>query len=313
MPAHPSPEKQKLYVDLVDALNAVFGAHPGFRAAHPKGLVCEGSFQPAPTAASVTRAPHLQKSASPVTIRFSNTTGVPNIPDGDPNATPKGIAIKFHAPGGGDTDIVAHSANTFPVSTAEDFLLFLRAVKASGPGAPEPTAVQKFVGSHPETLNFVQLPKPTPASFAQTPYFALHAFRFTNQEGRSRFGRYFLRPLAGEQYLSEADAAKKSPNFLFDEIPQRLAKGPIQFRISLQLANDGDPTHNAALAWPDDRTQVELGTLSIKSVVPNSDEAQKPLIFDPTRIIDGIELGNDPLVQDRAGVYSVSYSRRNPS
>jgi catalase len=307
----PAPQKQKLYVDLVDALNTLFGAHPGFRAAHAKGLDCEGSFQPAPAAAALSRAGHFQKAAVPATIRFSNTTGVPNIPDGDPNATPKGIGIKFHVPGG-DTDIVAHTANGFPVGTAEEFLEFLRAAAASGPNVPEPTPVQKFVGAHPETLRFVQLPKPTPVSFAQTSYFAAHAFRFVNAQGQARFGRYFIRPLASEQYLDASEAAKKSSNFLFDEIRQRLAKSPAEFRIWLQLANDGDPTHSAALVWPDDRKQVELGTLTIKAVAAHSDTAQKRLIFDPSRLIDGIELGNDPLVLDRGGVYSVSFSRRNP-
>jgi len=29
---------------LVDAMNKVFGVHPGFRANHAKGIVAEGSF-----------------------------------------------------------------------------------------------------------------------------------------------------------------------------------------------------------------------------------------------------------------------------
>jgi len=119
--------------------------------------------------------------------------------------------------------------------------------------------------------------------------------------------------VAGEQHLDAAVAGAKAPNFLFDELPQRLAKGPVQFRLNLQLANPGDPTHDASVTWPADRTQVDLGVLSIKSVAADSDVAQRKLIFDPTRLIDGIELYDDPLPRDRAGAYSVSYSRRNPS
>ena len=306
------PEKQPLYEQIVDVLNTLFGVYPGFRAAHAKGIVCEGSFAPAAGASSISRAAHLQGSRVPVTCRLSNSTGIPNIPDGDPNATPKGLAIRFHTPGAGDTDIVSHSANGFPVGTAEEFLVFLRAVGASGADVPHPNPIEKFLGSHPNALRFVQLPKPTPVSFAQTPYFALHAFCFVSRDGQRRFGRYFIRPVAGEKYLNAEEAAKKSPNFLFEELPQRLGKVPTQFRIFLQLANPGDPTHDASTVWPDDRQQVELGTLNIEKIKADSDAVQRVLIFDPTRLIDGIELGDDPLPQDRAGAYSVSYSRRNP-
>jgi catalase len=306
-----SPQKAKLYEELVNVLNAIFGAHPGFRAAHAKGIVCEGTFAPAPGAASLSRASHLQQATVPAIIRFSNSTGVPNIPDADLNATPKGMAIRFHTPSG-ETDIVAHSANGFPVATAEEFLEFLRAVLASGPDAPHPTPIEKFVGTHPNALRFVQLPKPTPASFAQTSYFALHAFGFVNRQGQRRFGRYFIRSVESEQYLSADEAAKKSPNFLFEELAQRLARGSAQFRIFAQLANPDDPTHDASTVWPDDREHLELGTLSIERIRSDSDAAQRRLIFDPVRLIDGIELGDDLLPKDRSGVYSVSYSRRNP-
>ena len=310
MPTEPSPAKKELYENLVNALNALFGVHAGFRAAHAKGIVCEGSFTPSPAASSISRAAHFQDKVA-VTFRFSNSTGVPVIPDGDEHATPKGFAIKFHA-AGNDSDIVSHSANGFPVGTAEEFLVFLRALAASGPDAPHPTRVEQFVGTHPNTLKYVKLPKPTPASFGRESYFGVNAFRFVNREGRAQFARYIIRPMAGEQHLSAAEAAAKSPNFLFDELAQRLAKGPIEFKLKLQLANDGDPTHDASVTWPDDRTQVDMGTLSVKAIAADSDAAQKRLIFDPTRLIDGIELGDDPLPADRAGVYSVSYSRRNP-
>jgi catalase len=307
-----NPAKAALYEQIVDALNTLFGVHPGFRAAHAKGIVCEGSFTPAAGATSISRAAHLQGASVPVTCRFSNSTGVPNIPDGDPNANPRGLAIRFHAPGAGETDIVSHSANGFPVSTAEEFLAFLRAVAESGPDARHPNAIEKFVVSHPNALRFVQLPKPTPVSFGSESYFGVHAFRFINREQRSQFGRYFIRPLAGEQHLDATEAASKHPDFLFKELPQRLSKAPIQFRLNLQIPNPGDPTNDASINWPDDRKQVELGILNIKSVAADSDAAQRRLIFDPTRLIDGIELGDDPLPQDRAETYSVSYSRRNP-
>src|SRR5438552_12007742 len=91
-----STQEQKLYEHLVDALNTIFGIHPGYRAVHAKGIVCEGTFTPASAAASLSRAAHFQRDSVPVTVRFSNFAGVPTIPDGDPNASPRGLGINFH-------------------------------------------------------------------------------------------------------------------------------------------------------------------------------------------------------------------------
>src|SRR6516225_7430476 len=38
-------EDQPIEQQLVDAMNKVFGVHPGFRANHAKGIVAEGSFK----------------------------------------------------------------------------------------------------------------------------------------------------------------------------------------------------------------------------------------------------------------------------
>src|SRR5262245_15111416 len=124
---------------IVDAMNALFGKHPGFRSAHAKGIVCEGEFTPAASAATLSKAPHLQGKPVRVTIRFSDSTGLPDIPDGVPDAGPRGMAVRFHLPNGGSTDIVANAFNGFAVATGEDFLAFLKAVASSGKDAPKPT------------------------------------------------------------------------------------------------------------------------------------------------------------------------------
>src|SRR4026209_2585762 len=189
---------------LVDAVQALFGVHPGYRAVHAKGIVCEGTFSPAPTAASVSRAPHLQDVSVPTTVRFSDFAGVPTVPDGDPLASPRGMAIKLHLPGGIDTDVVAQSYDGFPVRTAEEFLVFVRALATSGP----PRAA--FLAGHPQAKRFAEAPKPVPASFATESYYGVNAFRFTNREGGSRAGRYRGRPEAGEEELDAAQAARRA-------------------------------------------------------------------------------------------------------
>jgi catalase len=208
-----TPEKQRLYEQIVDALYALFGAHPGYWPVHAKGLVCEGAFSPAATAASVSRAPHLQGTSVPITVRFSDFAGVPTVSDGDPLASPRGMAIKFHLPGGMDTDIVAQSYDGFPVRTAEAFLVFVRALAASGPGVSSPTPLANFLASHPQVKRFVEAPKPAPASFATESYYGVNAFRFTNRDGASRNVRYRVRAEAGKEHLDAAEAGPPTGEF----------------------------------------------------------------------------------------------------
>jgi catalase len=301
----------------VDALNAIFGTHPGYRAVHAKGIVCEGTFTPAAAAASLSRAPHFQRDSVPVTVRFSDFAGVPTIPDGDPNASPRGLGIKFHLPGGVDSDIVAHSYNGFPVGTAEEFLGFLQALAASGPTVPKPTPIEAFLGTHPRALAFATTPKPAPVSFATESYYGVNAFRFINREGASQNARYQIHPAESEAHLGDAEAAQRPMNFLFDELHERLSHGPADLRLVVQLAGAGDRIDDGSISWPDDRPQLELGSIRVINQVEESDAVQheavqRKLIFDPTRLVDGIELSNDPLLPARSAIYSIAYKRRNP-
>ena len=307
-----SAQKQELYEHIVDAFNAIFGSHTGYRAAHAKGIVCVGIFTPAPAAASLSRAPHFQGGSVPVTVRFSDATGIPNIPDGDPNASPRGLGIKFHLPAEVHTDIVAHSHNGFPVGTAEEFLEFLQAVASSGPNASKPTPIEAFLGIHPRALAFATTPKPAPASFVKESYYGVHAFKFFNRQEASQFARYQIHPEEGEAHLSDAEAAQRPVNFLFDELYERLSHEPASLRLVAQLAGAEDPIDDASIPWPADRRQVELGSIKVTKVVEDSDAAQRRLIFDPIALVDGIELSNDPLPLARSAIYSISYKRRNP-
>ena len=309
-PSHSPAPTQQLYEKIVDTFQAIFGVHPGYRAAHAKGVVCQGAFTPTAAAASLSRAAHFQGGPIPVTLRFSNSTGIPTIPDADPNASPHGLALRFHLPNGAETDIVAHSFNGFPASTAEEFLAFVQAIASSGPRAPRPSPIEVFLSSRPYAAAFVA-PKLAPKSFTTDSYYAVHAFAFMNREGARAFARYQVRPAEGEAHLTDAEAARMPPNYLFDELTDRLAHAPVKFKLVAQLAGPGDPTDNASIPWPDDRAQIELGAITVTNRVEDSDAAQRTLIFDPVRLTDGIELSSDPLPTARSAVYSISYKRRN--
>jgi catalase len=287
------------------------GVHPGFRPAHAKGVLLTGAFTPSKEAISLTRAPHIQRASTPVTVRLSDFAGIPTVPDNDPqNASPRGFAVRFHLDEHVHTDIVAHSVDTFPARTAEGFLDFLNALIATDPTGPHPNAIEQFLGTHPAALAFVQAPKPIPTSFARESFFAVSAFKFTNSNGVSQHGRYRILPVAGNEYLDDAAAAAKTPNFLFDELKDRVAKGPVKYRIVVQLAKEGDPLDDATVRWPEDRPQLTLGEISLTAIAPDNPTEQQRIIFDPIPRVDGIEASADPLFEPRANVYLLSGRRR---
>jgi len=296
--------------DLVQAFDQIFGLHPGFRPAHAKGLMLTGTFTPAPQARSLTNAPHITRPSTPVTARFSNSTGLPEIPDSAPDANPRGFAIRFNLAEHVHTDIVSHSTDGFPTRDGYQFLEFLRAAAGSGPDVPSPKPVEKFLGSHPSALAFVQAPKPFPTSLATESYFGVTAFAFTNDAGQTKYGRYRIVPEAGNSYLTPEKVATLSPNYHYDELAQRVAKQPIRFRIDVQVAAPGDTVDDATIHWPESREQVELGTLELDHVVPDTVAQQKHIIFDPIPRVDGIAASADPLLELRAAVYLISGRRR---
>jgi catalase len=298
--------------EVIDAFDkAAGGVHPGFRPGHAKGLLLTGVFTPSSDAASLTRAPHLQRPSTPVTVRFSDFAGVPTVPDNDPQAaSPRGCAIRFHLAEHVHTDIVSHSVDAFPTRTAEEFLAFLNALLATDPAGPHPHALEQFLGAHPRALAFVQMPKPIPTSFAQESFFAVSAFTFTNADGASRSGRYRVLPVAGNAYLDEAGAAAQTPNFLFDELQERIAQEPVRFRIVVQLAEEGDIVDDATVRWPADRQQLTFGELALTAIAANNASEQQHIIFDPIPRVDGIAASADPLFEPRANIYLMSGRRR---
>ena len=304
-----SAQEPQVEEQIVDAFQQLFGKHSGERVNHAKGIVAEGSFKASPNAAGLSRAVHFREGTVPVTVRFSDATGVPNIPDGSPNANPHGMAVKFRLPDGSDTDIVINSLHFFPVATGEEFRDMLLAIASTKPDDQKPTKLEQFVASHPAVAKSGATVS-TPASFATERYFGINAFRFTNQAGETHFIRYIAEPVAGVTYIDPQDAAKRPPDFLSDDLKTRLQKGPVQFRLLAQVAAPGDSTVDATVPWPEDRQRVELGIITVTALVADNREAAKALLFLPGNVTDGIEPSDDPLIAVRDAAYAISFSRR---
>lgn len=301
-------DEKSVPAQIVDALNKNYGYHKGFRANHAKGVVATGTFKPSAEAATLTTSPLYSGAASKVVVRFSDAGGFPDVADGTPQASPHGLAIKFYLDKGGETDLVVNSLKFFPVATPEAFRDLLLASAASPANAAKPTALNNFLKLHPSVPKALATLE-TPASFASEQYYGIDAFYFINKAGARQAFRYQIVP-EKVVHLSAAQAAKQSPNYLMEDLPRRLAKGPVKFHIKAQLAEAGDPITDATQAWPDSRKLVDMGVLTLTKASADSLTAQKTLLFLPGRLPDGIQMSDDPLIEARNGAYAASYIRR---
>src|SRR5260221_10709115 len=261
-----------LPTQIVDLANKGDGVHRGFRAFHAKGVVVEGTFKASSEAARLSRATLFNGSSIPVTARFSDGSGMPAVPDGSP-AMPRGIAIKYHLPGGTDTDMVTNSFKFFPVGTGEDFRDLLQAIVASPPDAPKPTKLEQFFVSHPNAPKALGT-LATPDSFADEEYHGIDAFIFVSKSGQRQAVRYLVVP-EKLVHLTPEEAAKQSPDFLFDELAKRIARKPLVFHLKAQLAEPCDQTKDASQPWPDDRKVVDLGVLTLNKLLPDRLEPEE--------------------------------------
>jgi catalase len=295
---------------LVDAIEAVTGTHPGYRAAHAKGASCEGTFTATPAAAVLSRAPHLAGDPVPVRVRFSNGSGNPTLPDGARDG--RGMAVKFRLPDGGNTDMIGLTLDRFFVRTPEDFLAFLQArVPDPATGEPDMAKVGEFLAAHPEALPAVEqsITAPIPASYLRCEYHGIHAFRWIDDDGRARVLRFRWEPDEGVASITDDEAAGRDADFLRHELDARLAAGPATFTLVITLAGEGDDPDDPTVAWPEGREEVVAGRLELTSL-PADPAAADALIYDPTNVVDGIECSDDPILQARRVAYSVSYGRR---
>jgi catalase len=294
----------RLAVEAVDAINAISGVHAGHRAAHAKGTLLTGSFTPSAAARELTTAAHMQGEPTRVTVRFSNGGGDPGIPDYAREG--RGMAVKWYLQDGTKTDIVALTLPCFFVRTPEDFIAFTKARLD-----PE-KLMPNFLGAHPEALPAIQaaLGAEPPESYATCAYNAIHSFRWIDADGRSRWIRYRFEPDAGQRTLSGEEAKARGRDYLQEEI---LARDETVFRLLVILGEEGDAFEDPTVAWPEDRSKVEVGRLVLTGPETERERDGDILVFDPSRVTAGIELSDDPILHFRPRAYSASVERRAAS
>lgn len=274
--------------------------------------MCSATFTPTPGAAELSRAAHFRGPPVRAHVRFSNGSGDPAAPDYEAREG-RGIAVKHYLPEGSTTDAIGLTLPAFFVNTVQDFLEFVRArIPDPATGDPDPAAIGEFIGAHPEALTAAEavLTATPPESYLRCAYNSLHAYRFDDEGGGSRYVRYRWEPEEGEAQLDPDEAEARGPDYLQQELAAQLGRGSAAFTVVAQIAERGDAVDDPTVVWPAERQWVPLGRLEVTAVATDRERDGDVLVFDPTRITDGIELTDDPILRFRSDVYAESVLRR---
>jgi catalase len=294
---------------LVNLLHETFGFHPGWRAVHGLGRMYAGTCTATPEAKQYTRAVHMQGDPTPVTARFSYS--FPDMPN-RPAAAQSAMATKFYLPSGQVTDLIALSHSLFPFRTPEEVLDLLNHMRDPVTDKPDPARVQAWMADHPASARAQQIiqSEPPPASFAQAEFHPIHVYRFVNAAEEARYARYHWIPEAGLASTTIDELRQRGEAYMFEELEERLRSGPVAYSLVLQLAEEGDPLNDTSAPWPDDREIVTIGRMELTRPTTNEEIGDPVMLHDPTRVTDGIEISDDPILQARRGVYEASAAHR---
>jgi len=294
---------------FADRFEHVYGRHDGFRRNHAKGLSATGSFVSSGAGAAICRAAVFQPGTVPLVGRFSLGGGLPD--QADKPDTIRGLGLLFQPPNGQQWRTAMVNVPVFPDSTPRGFYERMLAFKPlPGTGKPDPQKTAAFLDRHPETVAAMKIIKQSPpsAGFADSTFYGLNAFWFTNSAGATVPVRWSVIP----QDIGGANAPGPSlgRDYLFDDLIRTLAQWPLKWRLVLTVGEPGDPTNDATKPWPQSRRSIDAGTIAITAVQTEEAGNARDVNFDPLVLPDGITASDDPLPAARSAVYARSFTRR---
>jgi catalase len=298
-PRRLTPEK------MLEALAPPTGAAPGHRRNHAKGICFTGVFESNGNGSALSQAQVFVRGQYPALGRFNLGTPNPDAPDSTVRV--RGMGLQISTPDGQAWRAAMINAPVFPASTPQAFHELLLAA-----GSKDPKAMEAYAGAHPEIAAFGAWQKSAPwmGSYAEDRFNSLNAFIFVDNSGAEHAVRWSLLPAAQVVPISSDDLAKRGPDFLEQEIVDRVRRGPLHWTMVVTVANPGDPTADPTKAWPDDRRTVEAGTLTVQQIEAEADGPCRDINFDPTVLPAGIRISDDPFPAARSSVYAKSYDLR---
>jgi catalase len=297
---------QRLTPDrMVDAFSPPADAPLGHRKNHAKGICFTGTFEANGAGSGLSRAQVFTRGQYPALGRFNLATADADAPDATVRV--RGLGLRISTPDGQEWRMAMIDAPFFAVSTPQVFYGLLLASSNK-----DPNAMKTLVGEHPEIAAFGAWAKSAPwtGSYAEERFNSLDSFIFTDNSGAEHAVRWSLLPAAQPVSVSPEDLAKRGPDFLEQEIAERVRGGPQRWTMAVTVANPGDPTADPSKAWPEDRRTVEVGTMTVRQIEAERDGPCRDINFDPTVLPTGMRTSDDPFPAARSSAYAKSYDRR---
>src|ERR1700722_7411578 len=290
---------------LVEVLAPAAGPSLGHRRNHAKGICFTGEFEANGAGSELSKAQVFARGQYPVLGRFNLATPDANAPDATVRV--HGLGIRIATPEGQEWRSAMIDPPVFVASTPQGFYKLLLPAKSK-----DANAMKNFIAAHPEFAAFGDWAKNAPwtDSYAEDRFNSLDSFVFVDNAGAEHVVRWSLLPAAQPVSISPADLAKRGPDYLEQEIAQRVANAPLRWTLVVTIANPGDPTDDPTKAWPPDRRTVEVGTLIVQKIEAERDGPCRDINFDPTVLPTGIRASDDPFPAARSAAYAKSYDRR---
>jgi catalase len=290
---------------IVAALAPPGGPALGHRRNHAKGICFTGTFTANGDGSALSKAQVFTRGQYPVVGRFNLATADPNAADAMVRV--RGLGIQITTPDGEQWRSAMIDAPIFAVSTPQAFYELLTAS-----GSKDSSAMKNFIGGHPEFLAFAGWAKTAAwtASYAEERYNSLNSFLFVDGSGAKHPVRWSLVPAAQPVPITPEELGKRGPDYLEQEITQRVAAGPQTWSLVVTVANAGDATADPNKAWPADRRTLNVGTMTTQQIEPERDGPCRDINFDPTVLPAGITTSDDPFPAARSAAYSRSYNSR---
>lgn len=290
---------------IVAALAPPGGPALGHRRNHAKGICFTGEFQSNGDGSMLSIAQVFMRGTYPVLGRFNLATPNPNAADAKVRV--RGMSLQISTPDGGVWRSAMIDAPFFAVATPLAFYELLRSSSSK-----DPETMKAFVSRHPEFAAFGAWAANAPwtSSYAEDRFNGLNSFLFVDVAGTARAVRWSLRPAARPVPITPDELAKRGPNYLEQEIEQRVAGAPQHWTMVVTIADPGDVTADPSKAWPPGRRTVEVGTLVVGQIESEADGPCRGINFDPTILPRGITVSDDPFPAARSSAYARSYDLR---
>jgi catalase len=290
---------------LVAAFTPPSGPPLGHRRNHAKGICFTGTFESNGAGSALSAASVFARGQYPVLGRFNLGTPDPNAPDATVRV--RGIGLQISTPDGQVWRTAMIDPPFFPVSTPQAFYDLLLATASK-----DPDAMKTFAAANPEIAAFGAWAKSAPytGSYAEERFNSLNSFVFADSSGAEKTVRWSIVPAAQPVPVPADELAKRDPNFLEQEITERVHAGPQHWTMVVTVANPDDPTADPSKAWPEDRRTVDVGTLTVQQIEAERDGPCRDINFDPTVLPAGIRTSDDPFPAARSSAYAKSYDLR---